>query len=248
MTVKADPVYLKRHDNSVEGVNYKSVTPDFSGYILFHNWEEQFLVGYRYENGKISDVVRAKGFLVNGRTVSQDAQADQSCNTYQIDTYCQDCTDWYTNGEYQYTICEPAYVCNSQVVTVCSQNDSGTGGTGGGYATWTSGGPTDPGVPPLCETNLFHFYKGSTDSWTGAITGLGFMVKNNSTGAYFTFNFQKYCVSIPAYNVGESAASEEIFRNAFNQAAKAVAAQLSGAPLNSRLLFKTCLEPIWHFF
>ncbi|PWV46212.1 hypothetical protein [Chitinophaga sp. S165] len=215
MTIKGDKSYLQRHNHSLEGVNYRSVTADFSGYILFHTWDEHFIIGWRYQNGRPVSGIYPTTFQVSGRIVdNNNVAADESCRTYVLDQWCQDCTDYYTNGEYTHTVCQPAFICGSEVVTTCSEVGPPPSGGSGSYPSYSLGN----GDPVLCPQIFAMKLVGN--SYTGAIRGLGVsFLPDNGGGSPLLFNWQKFCVTIPKYGIGPEAASE-IFREAYNKACK----------------------------
>lgn len=217
MTVNADPTYLDKHNNSLEGINYRNVPQDFSGQILFHTWDDRFICGWRYNNGKVAGKI---AWVPSGRQVTTEA----TCQTYSIVQWCQDCTDYYTNGEYTHTVCQEPFNCGTQLVTICSEGEYEPGGPGG----------SDPGGYPqyelnselvLCPTNLFAMKKVG-NAWVGRVTGVRVGFKRPSTGENLIFNFDPFCVTIPAYTVEASGASN-VFRDAVNLAAMATATEMN---------------------
>lgn len=126
------------HIYSDDGVKrdfpYGKPPKDFTGTIFYTDLQGKFLLGWKFENGKIAKK-STKSVDNDCATclVVDDGTTTTTCDTYTTDWYERQCTEWsnstYTCGEWQYI--------GSTSVTYCNTTSTG----GGGY---TGPKPADP--------------------------------------------------------------------------------------------------------
>ncbi|MBO0932164.1 hypothetical protein [Fibrella aquatilis] len=117
--------YASHKQEELNANSYKSVPTDFSGYVLFYDWNETMLYGYRYQVGQLIGTCSPGN--KNGRL------EEITCTTTPVDHY-------YYN-DYQ-----PPVFSYRDYITVCSVTGSSGGGAG------PTGGPTL--LPAVAEADL----------------------------------------------------------------------------------------------
>ncbi|MEZ0539231.1 hypothetical protein [Fibrella arboris] len=127
--------YASHKQDELKTSSYKSVPTDFSGYVLFYDWNETMLYGYRYQVGQLIGTC-SPGTKPNGRLVT--------CNTTPVDHYSQACTEGYGCGPLIYTY--------TDYVTTCYDSGNG-GGAGPGGTTGGGGGGSTGGGQAVTDAN-----------------------------------------------------------------------------------------------
>ena len=147
MTQIGDPSFLKNHNYNVNENTYFKKMKDFTGLVLFHTPEGDFINGWRFKDGKVDGSVN----IDTGYTPNSLLKVTQACSTYQVTTYWEQCTDWYGgDGQFIYTGCNN-YTTTSYY-SICTSSDGGGGGGGGGVAPTPT--PTPTPVPVIKSTDL----------------------------------------------------------------------------------------------
>jgi hypothetical protein len=215
MTIQATESYLKENGNSLEGNSYKKMKPDFSGLVLFHNWNNELIVGWEYTSGKVSKRLGEKFSNPLGRIVE--------CTTVTVDWYCQECNDWYTNGTYSHTQCSQWYYCGPAAemffctIEVEAGDPPGSGSPGGFVYGWTGGA----GTAHLCQANVIAMNMVG-NAYVGQLSALMPRFVHLSTSPSqlrdYELNFPIVCISIPKYGLLNAGMASEVFRIAHNNA------------------------------
>lgn len=162
MTIIPDITYLEIPGKKITNNHYKNIDKDFSGIVLFHTWDNDFIVGWKYEKGNIIQEIESEKnaeVKTNFNEIQPDLADD--CETTIITTYCADCTSWYVNGVYSFTSCGGAYVCDQYSYSSCNRSNGSITNDPGGYGSSTSFTvtPSDgnvDGALNICE-NSFAF-------------------------------------------------------------------------------------------
>ena len=117
---------------------YLSKDKDFSGLVLFHRPEGDFVNGWRYTNGKVTHTVDVN--FDEGVGISLKS-GYYNCSAYPVYGWFQNCTDYYTVGEvdgqvvsitYTGNSCSAPYMDFAGSSIQCTYVDDGSG-TGGTY-------------------------------------------------------------------------------------------------------------------
>jgi len=127
MTIVGNKEYHDKKIGQLSDNSYFTREKHFSGYIFFHDLTGNFINGWNYEKGKI---VR-KCSQNNGNNLPIVLKK-ADCIAVTVTLYNQFCTDWYHNGQYNYTNCEDRVAEYEYYYLYCSYEPSG-GGSGGGY-------------------------------------------------------------------------------------------------------------------
>jgi hypothetical protein len=167
MTIVGDKEYLETKQFEMWGNTYLTKDKDFSGLVLFHSPEGDFVNGWRYTKGKVTHTVNVN--FDEGVGISLKS-GYYNCSAYPVYGWFQNCTDYYTVGEvngnitsisYTGTSCGTPYMDYAGTSLQCTyvENGSGTGGNGGTY-----GPPSDlpcigdpvrnPNICPTSSGNL----------------------------------------------------------------------------------------------
>lgn len=129
MTIVGDKDYHTKKVGRLADNSYLSTEKCFSGYIFYHDFAGNFVNGWRYSEGKIVRKCSQKGGPKFSPVLKK---AD--CTAVTVTLYSQFCTDWYTNGQYNYTTCEDRVAEDEFYYLSCAYDPSGgeEGGYGGG--------------------------------------------------------------------------------------------------------------------
>lgn len=131
---------------------YLKIEDDFSGLVLFHDLEGNFVNGWRYTEGKVTRSVSALSFE-NALQLKLKV-AITNCITYDVYYWEQNCTDWwsvtYVDGAevsrtYSRTTCGSQYMVYGGSYTECPATGNGSGTYGGGV---NIGGQSSSNVSP----------------------------------------------------------------------------------------------------
>lgn len=231
ISIQADEKYLRIFDDSEKESIFSKFNKQFSGTVFQQSWGGNYILkGEEYQDGKkIAKINRGQSQSSNGRVVE--------CITVTADWYCQTCTDYYTNGVYTGSECDPWVYCGQQAEEYfCKEYAENTGG----------GGPSTP-VPvvgwlgpasgaKLCNANVFNFKKVGS-AWVGEIDGLTPRFGYRGPNPPYVLDYQYYtavtCITIPEYGIATSFLASELFRTWFNNMVDNVVAILNAWPPNS---------------
>lgn len=210
MTVKGSKDYISNHADELKNNSYKHVTHDFSGFILYHSWDGAFLTGWKYDDGKISNQLSSAPATAN---------AKEFCQTYRIDEWCEDCIDYYSNDEYNFTNCGTPYICDTWYTSYCYDDGTGDGSGGsGGFNGWYSDGTSSTTIPNLCDANVFEV-KVVGNAFVGEIDGIIIHFNKSGVGATtITHTIPTICFTVPINVTKTPYATSEAIRTVINHA------------------------------
>lgn len=131
MTLVGDKPYLEKKKFRIwQGNSYLEKENDFTGLVLFHDLEGQFMNGWRYINGRVSHKVR-----LDSGSMNIPGLKSGGCSTYYYSTWTVDYIEWYyytlvdgnimNHGYNGFTITDVSYEVIP--VVVCFYNDDGGG-------------------------------------------------------------------------------------------------------------------------
>ncbi len=134
MTIIPSDYGRKNLKKGLNDINYKNVSKDFSGLIVFHSWKNEFMNGWEYKDGIIISNIEKEVYIEKNNI--QKELYDDACGTFLVSTYCQDCTTWYVNGVYSHESCSSVYICNQSLIGYPGCNyTNGSSNDPGGYTT-----------------------------------------------------------------------------------------------------------------
>lgn len=90
MTIVGDNTYHQNKESKIGKNSYFSKEKHFSGYVLYHNLNGNFVNGWKYEKG----IVVAKTNLKAGGSVPTQLKVQTICNNAVIYIWMQDCLYW----------------------------------------------------------------------------------------------------------------------------------------------------------
>ena len=143
MTIVGDKEYLEKKVGRLAENSYLSRGKHFSGYIFYHDLSGNFANGWNYANGKI--VGKCSQIGINQYPLVLKSAV---CMAVTVTLYSQFCTDWYTNGWYNYTTCENREVEDEFYYLSCAYEPSGDDDGEGGYGGAGGGGDPEPEPAP----------------------------------------------------------------------------------------------------
>lgn len=166
MTIMPSVEYLELTNfRAFEKINYIGRDKQFTGRILYHNLEGEFVNGWVYKNGKITHSIK-KSQPDEDPIISLKSSGSSDCYEVEYWGWTTTCTDWYQTTNYDptpvylYTTCTDLNYSLLGYGVECSPNDGGDGENGGtvdgedgGYSGGGSGGGSyNP--PPEIHTKL----------------------------------------------------------------------------------------------
>ncbi|MET3978147.1 hypothetical protein ABIB62_000714 [Mucilaginibacter sp. UYP25] len=147
MVLIADTAFINGNFARLNLNTYKSHDKDFSGRLLYYTAQGEFLAGWRYEKGIITNTLSVTSGIpatpskqVNSK---QDINVAQLCYSQPVVTTTASCFTNPATGMYDCT-----YTYTTSYITQCYDvpDGGGSGGSGGGGS---GGGGTNPGdFPP----------------------------------------------------------------------------------------------------
>lgn len=208
MTIMGDFTYLREGKTELTDNTYLEKTDDFSGQVLFHDWNGKFLHGEVYEAG--SQIAHLEEEMRGGRG-SEIASRDVHCRIITLNEYTMVCTDWYVNGEHVSTDCGEWEVTGSTTYTACDESPAPTGGGGSS----SNNGQEDG--EKLCEESIWWSQDELDKNLATQFDNIDFNISNNGQ-CDLNFNISNMCINLnrSADNLSYSYASNLTAR-AFNQ-------------------------------
>lgn len=138
MTIIGDADYLKAKKFQISNNSYLRKDKDFSGYVLFHDIDGNFVNGWQYKNGKVS----------GSMTLASPNQSSFKLKVAPILQTCQVIT------VYEYYVDDPSII--TIIGEYISCNTSGGGYAGGGNGGGGSGsGAASPPAPNNIGVNFY---------------------------------------------------------------------------------------------
>lgn len=142
MTIMGDKDYHDKGIGNLSDNSYLTREKHFSGYIFYHDLRGNFVNGWKYVNGKI-----VRKCSQNGSNTPLMRLKKADCVAVTVTLYNQFCTDWYTDGRYNYTRCEDRVSEYEYYYLYCAYEPTEGNGGGGGYD-----GEYNPPTPTLNKT------------------------------------------------------------------------------------------------
>ena len=246
-----EPDYLEKKKFSFWGNTYLKKDKDFSGMIFYHTVNGEFVNGWQMENSQVIGKIRRK---LSGENlpVSFGRTAATTCTTYDVYTYYEQCTDWYTSGEeYIDTTCQySSQWTDSYEVCETTEEPDNSGNSGGGS---NYSGPTPMeseyifGSPQmkLCASSMQFNHIGN--SFTAEVDDLGLSVWNDYAGLpVVNVELGTVCISLPDYDVPDAVSAADYFSQMFNWSRERVdlAIQLGEIPVTNTSVRTLFLETL----
>jgi hypothetical protein len=132
MTLLPDNEMIKSNMFISKSNLYRKLQKKYSGLIVYHTWNGEFISGESYDKG-------VRNGTVNQEISCGNINNREYCLAETYTVYGRTCTDWYVNGVYVDTTCDEWHEIDSGVYGVCY--DSGTGSGGGGTGGTTGNDP-----------------------------------------------------------------------------------------------------------
>ena len=165
VTYMPDADYLARHNNDISHNQVTKLDPDYNGYLLYRNWDDQLQFIMKIKNGKSVGV-----FKYNSTNSTAAATTSKSttggnkvettdytvCNTQVVYHYVQQCYYTVTEDE-TYEDCGDWVLAGIDTYTECYDVSTGTPATGDpcvdyGYCTTPTPPTAPPATPPTTST------------------------------------------------------------------------------------------------
>ncbi len=218
---------LINRNKYIRGKNgYKKLQKEFSGKTIFHEWDGTFAGGTIYEDGKTIGWINSEQVECGYTKLKDNAlESRYICYTESIDVWGRTCIDWYINGQYVDTQCDPWEIEETIYYEVCYEDGSGPNDGGGG-----DGG--DPDVNWLNNNNTL--FSGEEYQWLLAnpwaiqyfmdenqdpdrpdLGRIGNFIRDNSK---LNTDFEKYCFERWWLGWGNLRLSYSLFADIVNNA------------------------------
>jgi hypothetical protein len=151
MKLIGEEAYLKKHNFNPSNNSFAKKESDFTGMVLYYDWNERFVNGFHYEKGKL------KG-EISKQTASANGGRRSTCSTLYVNFYQQtcyqigdegafSCSDWNYLATDTYTSCdfleEEEYDDGGGII---EEGEEYFGGGGGGDQTSPSEEVKMPGL------------------------------------------------------------------------------------------------------
>jgi len=151
MTLVPDKSYIESTHFDALRSNYKQWQKGYSGYVFYHTLNGKFNNAWRFENGKVTkEVTQQLSTDLNLDMGVRKKVASDYCiyTTYEI--WSQNCMNYYSNSEYNFSYCTEWYYDYSITTQECYYDNNGSGGSGGdgGGGGGGDGGYVPGNIPP----------------------------------------------------------------------------------------------------
>ena len=134
MTLIGDNSYLEKKDFKLWKNNYLHRDKDFSGLVMYHTLNGEFVNGWKYVDGVVTHIISSPG-----EHTGNLKSGNHDCTTYTVYGWYQDCStsSWvasWSSGEVygSYTECGSPYQVYEGSYQMCTYNYTDNG-DGGGY-------------------------------------------------------------------------------------------------------------------